>query len=138
MEGFQPRLQVYEDVYDAMREDVRALGGTKVAGPLFWPEKSVKDAQQLLNDCLNRNRKEKLDQEQLMFLIRRAREAGSYATMQFIAAETGFSTEPVKQQDQLASLQRDFIAAVTASRQIADRIERLTQPALQSITGGKP
>ena len=137
MDPFQGKLQVYEDIYDAMREDVRALGGTKIVGPIFWPEKSVKDAQQRLNDCLNRNREEKLDQEQFMLLIRRAREVGSYATMGFLGGDTGFKCDPVKQEDERAALQRQFMDSVVLQRQLVERMERLTQTPLQAITGGK-
>ncbi len=128
----QDRL-FYEDVNEALREVVQALGGAKKVGPLFWPEKSLEQAQQLLLACLNVERKERLTPEQVLLLLRWGRAADCHAGMQFLAQQAGYDVKPVNPLDEQARLQRDFVAAVNTAKHLADHLERLTQPPLQAV-----
>lgn len=85
----QPPLFV-ETVYDALKGIVAALGGAKTVGARLWPAKSVDDARKLLLDCLNPDRPEKLDAEQLVMLFRLAREADFHVAKHWLDAETGY------------------------------------------------
>lgn len=131
----QARLALFEDVYDAIREAVRELGGTKIVGHALRPDLSPDNAGAWLKDCLNRERREKLDPEQLLFILRRSREAGLHSAKHFIDAETGYGpSTPVDPKDELSELQRAFIASVKVQRQIMDRMERLSSSPLAAVT----
>lgn len=62
----------HEDIYDALGTDIKHIGGAKKVGVMLWPEKSADKAGENLNNCLNRTRPEKLDPEQIMFIVREA------------------------------------------------------------------
>jgi hypothetical protein len=79
---------------------------------------------------LNSERREKLSPRQVMAILRRARDSGHHQLMEFIAGDSGYSTQPIEPRDELAELQRQFISAVKQSKHIADRLDRMTQPPL--------
>ena len=86
----QPPLFV-ETIYDALRAIVaQQLGGPKTVGARLWPGKSVDDARMLLLNCLNPDRHEKLDPEQVVLLFRLAREADFHIAKHWLDAETGY------------------------------------------------
>lgn len=108
-----------ETIYDAARGCVDALGGPKEVGQRLRPEKSMEDARVWLLACLNPDRNEKLDPEQLVWLFREARAIGHHASMHWLCDCVGYSHPvPITQEQETAELQRQFIAAV-------DRQERL-------------
>lgn len=129
----QSKLAMFEDIEDALRDVVRDLGGTKVVGHWLRPELPPDQAGAWLKDCLNSERRERLNPRQLMAILRRAHDAGQHQLMEFIAAENGYEARTVDPKDEMAELQRQFIASVQLQQKIADRIERLTQPALQAV-----
>lgn len=117
--------EFFDDINDALREAVRALGGVKQVGALLWPEVAPDTAGNRLRDCLNPERREKLSPEQLVFLLRKSREAGYHAAMEFVTYECGYAKPaPVDPSDKLAELQRQFIDAVEGLTQIQAQIQR--------------
>lgn len=125
----------YESIYEAMTDLVRALGGPKKVGPMLWPDKSIDAAAQLLRDSINSHRKERLNQEQTMFLLRKAREIGWHAAINFICEQVGYSAPtPIEPQDQVAALQRAYVESVRQQKQITERMERLMSgPQIRAI-----
>ncbi|MCG8434409.1 MAG: hypothetical protein MJA83_10295 [Gammaproteobacteria bacterium] len=116
-----------EDVYEALRVAVMALGGTKVVGTMLWGDKPADKAGELLANCLNRTRPEKLDPEQFIFLQREAKKVGCHAIPAFTNQDTGYAPPiPIEPEDEKAQLQRDYIAAVKLSQQIAKRMEKFS------------
>lgn len=108
----------HEDVYDALRSAIARLGGYKVVGHRFWPHKSPDKAGELLASCLNRDRHEKLDPEQVILLLRWAREIGFHAAKHWIDAESGYAAgAPVEPEDRLGEL----LAALNRSREESAR-----------------
>lgn len=126
----QGSLAIYEDDLEAVRDAVRALGGTKVVGSALRPEMAVDHAAAWLKDCLNVERREKLSLPRVIKIMRMAHDAGYHGPAQFLAHEMGYVAQPVEPADEVAALQRAFIESVQAQRSIADRIERLTKVAL--------
>jgi hypothetical protein len=117
--------EFFEDINDALKQAVKALGGNKKVGAKLWPELPIDTAGNKLGDCLNPDRREKLSPEQVVFILRLAREKGYHAAMQFIAFDTGYRAEPVDPLTQEAQLQRDFVAAVGHLKDIETRMLRL-------------
>lgn len=117
--------EFFEDINDALRQAVKALGGNKAVGVKLWPEKTATAAAQSMSDCLNPERREKLSPEQVVLILRMAREKGYHAAMQFIAFDTGYKATPVDPQTQKEQLQERFIAAVEDLHDIKAQILRL-------------
>jgi hypothetical protein len=132
----QQRL-FFEDFNDALREVVGQLGGAKVVGRELWPEKTVEQAQTLLLACLNSERKERLTPDQVLLLLRKARQADCHAAMEFIGQHAGYEVKPIRPQDEAAELIQRADAVVREARSVAAALERLTHPPLRSIGGDK-
>ena len=134
----QPSL-FYESYEEALRDDVRACGGLKMVGKLFFPEKDTVGAGRALADKLNEARRERLTDEQERLVMRMAKERRGYsAAFHFICDDIGCERgRPLTPKDEAAELQRRGMDLVREMRSVADRYERVTQPPLQAITGGK-
>lgn len=125
----------YEGWYEGLRDDVRAIGGTKAVGCLLFPEKDPLAARNKLNDALNAERRERLTQEQETMVIRLARERRGYsAALYWLCDEAGFKRpEPRDPLDEAAELQREFIESVNRQERIAARLEALTQAPIRAV-----
>lgn len=120
----QPSL-FHEDVWQALRDCVSVMGGSKKVGVLLRPELDAQTAGRWLLDCLNPDRKEKLCLDQALLILRESRVAGCHAGMAFITRHAGYADpQPIEPEDERAALQRDYIAAVNSLRAITQRLER--------------
>lgn len=124
---------IHESINDALREVVQALGGTKKVGATLRPDRPVDEAARWVSDCLNSERREKFDPEQVLWLLREGRKIGCHGAMYFIARESGYSAIPIEPQDELAELQRNFIEASKSMARMASRIEKLSGPNLREV-----
>ena len=124
-----------EDIYDALSDVVRALGGPKRVGALLKGDAvSAEDAGRWVKDCLNRNRRERFDPNELVFLLRKGREIGCHSAMNFLADEAGYERpKPLEPRDEMAELQRRYLDGVGELKAIAERMERLTRPAVSLV-----
>ena len=119
----QPMLW-HEDIYEALSTDIQAMGGNKIVGSKFWPEKSPDKAGEHLANCLNRTRNEKLDPEQVIYIIKEARKVNSFSSIWFTADEGSFEKpQPIEPEDEVAKLQREFVEMGKAMQKIASQIE---------------
>jgi hypothetical protein len=117
----------HESLNDALREVILALGGTKKVAAQMRPEKTVDEAARWISDCLNPDRREKLDPEQVLWLLREARKVGCHSALHFMCAEAGYSPAlPIEPQDEIAELQRNFIESTKHLSRMAARIEQLS------------
>ena len=107
----------HESIYDALRGVVDALGGAKVIGHRMRPEKSIADARVWLLNCLNSDRSERFDPEQVILLLRWGNDAGAHSGMNYIAAETGYSASPIAPVDQVAEATKHAEAAARHAEQ---------------------
>lgn len=117
--------ECFESVNDALLAAVNAMGGFKKVGPVLRPELPIDQAANWLRDCLNPSRREKLAPEQVMLVLRRARESGYHAAMHFVAFDTGYKATPVDPKNQLEQLQERFIEAVDTLASIKATMERV-------------
>jgi len=130
-------LAMFADFDDALSGAVMALGGWKKVGCLLRPELAQKPdiAAQWVRDCLNPDKRERLNPHQLLLLMRLGREAGYHATKHWLDAELGYEQGgPIDPRDEAAKLQRDFIAAIQLSKALAEKMERLTQSPLKAVS----
>lgn len=115
-----------EDINDALKDAVRALGEMKEVGRKLRPELTSDAAGAWLKDCLNPLRRERLDPEQVVWLIREARAIGCHSIMNYLADEGGYTRPaPLSPQDEAAELQREFIQAVGHVESLTRRLERI-------------
>lgn len=123
-----------DNIYEALSHDCRAIAAhagnakawAKEVGHMLWPEKEADEAGRLLHNCLNAERPEKLDPQQVMIVIAKAREAGSYNTLHHICDQTLFTKPaPITPEDEGAKLQKEFIQAAKSLKSIMDRAERV-------------
>lgn len=117
--------ECFESINDALQAAVTALGGYKKVGPALRPELPIDQAAGWLRDCLNPARREKLAPEQVMLILRKAREAGYHAAMHFVAFDTGYKATPVDPKTQQSELQERFIAAVEHLQGIQAQMQRV-------------
>lgn len=115
----------HEDIYDAIKTAVMALGGAKKVGSELWPKLRVDKAGEKLNNCLNPLRPEKLDLEEYLHIRKKAREIGCHAIAEFVSQETGYKSEPIEPEDEKAKLQRQFVQAQKQMQLIVNQMERL-------------
>ena len=122
-----------ESLNDALVECVKAAGGSKVVGPAIWPAKGMEAAQRHLLSCLNPDRNEKLGPDEVLMVLRMARESGFHAGAAFVLRDLGYADPvPIEPEDERATLQRQFIESTRALSKLADRIEKLDRPVLRS------
>lgn len=121
----QPSL-FHESINDALREVVLSLGGTKKVGALMRPQKMIDEAGRWVSDCLNPDRREKFDPEEIMFLLREARKIGCHTAVNHICNDAGYSNPmPVEPEDEKARLMREFIEATKQQTRNVDRLAAL-------------
>jgi hypothetical protein len=117
----------------ALVDCVKACGGSAKVGPKLWPELLADAAQRKLLDCLNPDRPAKLDPEQVLFILRLARERGCHAGMSFLADSLSYAEPvPIEPRDEADELRRQFIESTRTLAAMAARIEQLERPALRS------
>ncbi len=114
------------DIYDALGDLVRAAGGPKAVGQALRPAKPSDDAAGWVKDCLNRNRREKFDAEDILWLLKRGREIGCHEPIGFICQQAGYAPpEPVEPETELAKLLREYLELEARRTGIAPKIDEL-------------
>lgn len=115
----------HEDIWQALRDCVSALGGSKEVGVKLRPELDAQTAGRWLLDCLNPERKEKLCIEQMLLILRESRKAHCHAGLTFINRDCGYGDPmPIEPEDERALLQREFVAMGKAMTGLFKRMER--------------
>lgn len=114
------------DIYDALSDLVRAAGGPKAVGEILKPEKPSDESAGWVKDCLNRNRREKFDAEQIMWLLKKGREVGCHKPIQWICANAGYvQPEPKEEETELAKLLREYVDTGKRLATLQPQIEEL-------------
>lgn len=116
-----------DGINGALIECVRACGGSKQVGPMLWPEKTPDAAQRLLLACLNEDRPERLNPDQFILILRMAKGKGCHAGIHTLCDLLSYShPQPIEPRDEVAELQKQFIAATQAMQDLAQRMESIT------------
>lgn len=112
------------DIYDALGDIVRALGGPKNVGEQLRPDKPMDESARWVKDCLNRDRREKFDPDQILWLLKRGREANCHAAINYICEECSYSVPaPIEPEAELARLLREYIALEGRRSYLQPKIE---------------
>jgi hypothetical protein len=111
---------------EVLIECVTAAGGSKLVGAKLWPEKLVDHAQRALLDALNDDRPHNLKPDQVLMVAELARAAGCHAFMTHCAGRLHYlAPVPREPADELADLQRAFVAAMAELPKLAAQIQSL-------------
>ena len=79
-----------------------------------------------MRDRLNADRREMFSPQQMVFLLKEAREAGYHAGMRWLSCECGYTgTRPAERDAQKAELQRQFVRAVDVVQRLGKQLEKL-------------
>ena len=125
-----------ESFNDALVACVKALGGSKVVGPMLYPEKMVDAAQRALLDALNPERPNRLAAEQVLLIMRKARQAGFHDAADWMLRDLGYQPPvPAAPKDEMADLMRSFIEATKRQEETAANLQKM-QSAMQVLLTG--
>lgn len=114
-----------ESFNQALVDCVKAAGGSAIVGPKLFPEKLKDAAQRALLDHLNPERPAKLAPDQVLFILRLARERGHHGGVDYILNDLGYApTRPIEPKDEAADLMRRYIAAMEEQKLTAERMEK--------------
>jgi hypothetical protein len=126
-----------ESIYDALKSIVQQLGGPKTVGAVLWPAKSVEDARRLLLDCLNPDRAEKLDAEQIVMLFRMGREINFHVAKHFFDMTTGYQpsqpADPADEQAHLIEIIESAGITLQAALETLDRLRNRKPIAIKQV-----
>jgi hypothetical protein len=118
-----------ESFNDALVECVNACGGSKAVGVLLWPAKGLEAAQRHLLACLNTERNEKLGPDEVLMVLRLARERGCHAGMQYMATALSYAEPvPIKPRDEADELRRQLLEMGRDLQHKLARLEELERP----------
>lgn len=119
-------LELFDNIYEALGAIVLALGGAKKVGKMLWPDETMERASQNVNDRLNSNRRELFSPQQVIFLLKKARDVNYHAGMRWISGECGYTgTRPADRDEQKADLQRQFVHAASILQNLGEQLKRM-------------
>lgn len=121
----QQEALFYDRIEQAMDAVIIAYGGRKKFACELWPDKPQRDAHNLLDACLNPERREKFSPSQIVFLLGRGRHVGCHALARFIGAATGYEVTPIapeEERDRLADSIHEASQTLNRLIQAAERI----------------
>lgn len=115
-------------IYEALVECVRAAGGSKHVAAMLWPAKAARnldDARRYLASCLDPDRAEKLSLDEILLIMRAARERGCHVAMTWLSRELNYTPPlPIRPRDEADDLRRQMLEM---GRKLADGLDRLRQ-----------
>ena len=117
----------HERIEDAIDEVVRQCGGRKKLACEMWPDKPAREAHNLMDACLNPERRERFSPSQLLYIARRGREADCHALMKYLGAECGYEIKPItkaEEVDRLTSVVEQSTKTLASALATLERLQR--------------
>jgi hypothetical protein len=124
MEGAQVAL-FHETPEEATAADIAALGGPKKVGGWLFPHLNPEQAAAQVRACLNTDRLEKFNQQQVLLIKEEAHRVGSDALLRYEEQRLGRRGEWTDPKDETEELRRDVRELLKAVNQRLERIERV-------------
>lgn len=124
----------HNDEFEALKVDIGRLGGAQTVGDALWPDKGPIKGGEHLNNCLSRDRREKLDYSQIIWIKAEARKVGSFAAQRYENEAIGLKPpEAIDPESEAAKLQRQIIETGKSMERMFKQFERLTAPVDESF-----
>jgi hypothetical protein len=105
----------HDSIEDAIGTAVQSLGGAKKVAELLWPvlaRNKPQTAYTRLRHCLNPDKAEKLDPDELLDIARAAALIGEHSIMKYLARELGYSLTPLKPNEIEKRARRERVSAL--------------------------
>lgn len=119
------QLRMNDNEFDAIGDDIKALGGPKAAAGIFFPAKTPDQGAATLRAWANPGRQEEPDFGQLMMLIEEARKRVGFSEVaRYMECRLNARIEFLSPEDERAKLQREYIAAVNRLQSLASRLDQ--------------
>jgi hypothetical protein len=119
-----PRALFHESIYDALVEDITAIGGYKVVAGKLWPSESPSTATPKLRNSVNPEQAAKLAPEEVLAIKRLAKDVGSFATITFESRELSFDITWIQAADEA---QRTHKRCLELFEQIGKELKRSSE-----------
>ncbi|MFA6310618.1 MAG: hypothetical protein WC681_04005 [Sterolibacterium sp.] len=119
----------HERFEDALDEVIRVCGGRKNVACDMWPEKPQREAHNLMDACLNPERRERFSPAQVLYLARRGSEVGCHAVLIFLGRECGYEVKPItkaEEVDRLTSVVEQSTKTLASALATLERLQRTT------------
>lgn len=123
---------IHESVSDAIRSAVAALGGPKRVSCLLRPSWEADRAQRWLNNALDTQRPEKLEVEDIIWILREAKRIGFHQAMNYFAAECEYEARPVVPEEAEANLAKVIQQAADTMSKAMRQLEQL-RPSVRAV-----
>ncbi len=118
------QLRMNDNEFDAIGDDLKAIGGVKQASGIFFPTRTPDQGAATLRSWANPNRAEEPDFGQLVMLIEEARKRVGYSEVaRHLELRLNCRMEFLSPEDERAKLQRQFVSAVESVQALAKRLE---------------
>jgi hypothetical protein len=118
------QIRFNDNEFDAIGDDIKALGGAKQAAGVFFPTRTPDQGAATLRAWTNPNRGEEPDFGQLMMLIEQSRQRAGYsAVARYMEQRLNCRIEFLSPEDERARLQKQFVDAVGVFQSLAKRLE---------------
>ena len=88
----------HDSIEDAIGTAIQALGGSKKVAELLWPvlaRNKPQTAYTRLRHCLNSDKSEKLEPDEVLTIARAATLLGEHSIMLYMARELGYEITPL-------------------------------------------
>jgi len=89
----------HDTIFDALGAAVQAAGGAKRVASELWPAVDPTSATARLRACLNPEHAQKLCPEELLMLLKLARDAGDHSVMEFLGRKLGCEVKALKPEE---------------------------------------
>ena len=124
----------HEDFNAALGHVISALGGNKKVGTDLWPSLSPDAAGKKVSNCLNPDHAQNFHPQDILWILKKAKEAGIHSAMAYIASECGYNMpQPIEPLDEAAQLQKEFINAVQIQERLLRRFEKLSFSSVKAV-----
>lgn len=123
-----------DDFTDALAHTIKALGGFGAVGAELWPAKPLRSAENWLRDCLNPNRSEKLSMDEVVTILRLARDRGIHTAIYKLCDDAGYgrpAIAPNKTPQQI--LAEKFQRTAAELSRLADEMAAIDQTAKMRV-----
>jgi hypothetical protein len=117
----------HERIEDALDEVIRVCGGRKKIACEMWPDKPQRDAHNLMDACLNPERRERFSPAQVLYIAKRGSEVGCHAVMMFLARECGYEVKPItrgEEVDRLTTVIEQSTKTLATALSTLERLQR--------------
>lgn len=123
---------IHESVNDALRSAIAALGGPKKVACLLRPSWEGDRAQRWLNNALDAQRPEKLEVEDIIWILRESKRAGFHQAMSYIANECEYEARPIVPEEAEANLVKVIANASETMQKAMRQLEQL-RPSVRAV-----